>query len=103
MAPRCAAALPSLRTHPFAVTLHQVPTSVRHPVEGAPWPVMVWFFPGGFTNGTAQMKQYAPEFLCARGVVVVTVTYRLGALGGYAARASGRAGATVLQGPTHIT
>lgn len=59
----------------------QVPSSVRHPVEGAPWPVMVWFFPGGFTSGSAKMDQYAPEFLTARGVVVVTVTYRLGALG----------------------
>ncbi|XP_026280152.1 acetylcholinesterase isoform X2 [Frankliniella occidentalis] len=59
----------------------QVPSSVRHPVEGAPWPVMVWFHPGGFTNGTARMSQFAPEHLVARGVVVVTVTYRLGAFG----------------------
>ncbi|KAK3932449.1 Acetylcholinesterase [Frankliniella fusca] len=59
----------------------QVPSSVRHPVEGAPWPVMVWFFPGGFTMGTAKMTQYGPEYLVARGVVVVTVTYRLGPFG----------------------
>ena len=60
----------------------QVPSSVRHPVEGAPWPVMVWFFPGGFTSGTASMREYAPEYLVARGVVVVSVNYRLGAFGG---------------------
>lgn len=66
----------------------QVPSSVRTPVEGAPWPVMVWFHPGGFTNGTSHMRQYAPEWLVAKGVVLVTVTYRLGALGFLSLRSS---------------
>ncbi|XP_034250336.1 acetylcholinesterase-like isoform X2 [Thrips palmi] len=66
----------------------QVPSSVRTPVEGAPWPVMVWFYPGGFTNGTSHMRQYAPEWLVAKGVVLVTVTYRLGALGFLSLRSS---------------
>jgi para-nitrobenzyl esterase len=43
-------------------------------------PVMVWFYGGGFTEGTAGI--YDATSLAARGdVVVVTVNYRLGALG----------------------
>lgn len=43
-------------------------------------PVMVWFYGGGFTIGSA--SAYDASSLSARGdVVVVTVNYRLGALG----------------------
>jgi len=43
-------------------------------------PVMVWFYGGGFTEGSAGI--YDATSLAARGdVVVVTVNYRLGALG----------------------
>lgn len=43
-------------------------------------PVMVWFYGGGFTIGSA--GTYDPTSMVARGdVVVVTVNYRLGALG----------------------
>ncbi|MET0237052.1 MAG: carboxylesterase family protein [Kibdelosporangium sp.] len=45
-----------------------------------PLPVMVWFHGGGFTAGAA--SQYDPVKLVTRGdVIVVTVAYRLGALG----------------------
>ena len=44
-------------------------------------PVMVWFHGGGFTNGSAAMPLYWGDTLAKRGVVVVTVAYRLGALG----------------------
>ncbi len=48
--------------------------------DGGRRPVMVWFFGGGFTNGSA--GTYDATSLAARGdVVVVTVNYRLGALG----------------------
>lgn len=42
-------------------------------------PVMVWFHPGAFLYGEA--ARFDPSELVARGVVVVTVNYRLGAFG----------------------
>src|SRR5579859_4486287 len=42
-------------------------------------PVMVWLHGGGFTSG--ESDDYDPTRLVQRGVVVVTLNYRLGALG----------------------
>src|SRR5215831_11095883 len=42
-------------------------------------PVMVWFHPGAFEFG--ESDDYDPRKLVSRGVVVVTVNYRLGVLG----------------------
>lgn len=51
-------------------------------LDGARRPVMVWIHGGGFTGGTAGSVLYDGTWLAARGdVVVVTVNYRLGALG----------------------
>jgi para-nitrobenzyl esterase len=45
-------------------------------------PVMVWLHGGGFTIGSGGQQMYDGAALCRRGdVVVVTVNYRLGALG----------------------
>jgi len=44
-------------------------------------PVMVWVHGGGFTTGTGSSALFAGDRLAARGVVVVTINYRLGALG----------------------
>jgi para-nitrobenzyl esterase len=44
-------------------------------------PVMVWLHGGGFETGTASMSWYDGSALARRGVVVVTLGYRLGALG----------------------
>jgi para-nitrobenzyl esterase len=44
-------------------------------------PVMVWIYGGGLTNGSASTPLYAGDRLAARGVVVVTFNYRIGALG----------------------
>ena len=45
-------------------------------------PVLVWIHGGAFTNGTAHMAWYDGAALVERGdVVVVTINYRLGALG----------------------
>jgi para-nitrobenzyl esterase len=44
-------------------------------------PVMVWIHGGGYTNGSASMPLYWGERLAQRGVIVVTVAYRLGPLG----------------------
>lgn len=45
------------------------------------YPVMVWIYGGGFTFGTAADTTYSPEFLVEKGVVLVAINYRLGALG----------------------
>jgi para-nitrobenzyl esterase len=44
-------------------------------------PVMVWLHGGGFTTGTGASALFAGRHLASRGVVVVTINYRLGALG----------------------
>ena len=44
-------------------------------------PVMVWIHGGGYTNGSASMPLYWGDKLAQRGVVVVTIAYRLGSLG----------------------
>jgi para-nitrobenzyl esterase len=44
-------------------------------------PVLVWLHGGGFTTGTGASALFAGRHLAAKGVVVVTVNYRLGALG----------------------
>lgn len=44
-------------------------------------PVMVWIHGGGLMNGSGSVPQYAGDRLAARGVIVVTINYRLGALG----------------------
>jgi para-nitrobenzyl esterase len=44
-------------------------------------PVMVWIHGGGYTNGSASMPLYWGDRLALRGVVIVTIAYRLGPLG----------------------
>lgn len=49
---------------------------------GKALPVLVWFHGGAFTSGSGQLPWYSGETLARRGgVVVVTVSYRLGPLG----------------------
>ena len=48
---------------------------------GAHKPVVVWIYGGGFTIGSASMANYSGESLARKGVVYVSVAYRLGALG----------------------
>lgn len=44
-------------------------------------PVMVWIHGGGFALGSGSHPRYDGEALARRGVVLVTLNYRLGALG----------------------
>lgn len=44
-------------------------------------PVMVWFHGGAFRLGGTSLEQYSGSSLAARGVIVVTVNYRLGIFG----------------------
>ena len=48
---------------------------------GAPLPVMVWIHGGGYNNGSGTAALYDGTNLAKRGVVVVTINYRLGRLG----------------------
>jgi para-nitrobenzyl esterase len=49
--------------------------------DAARRPVMVWLHGGGFRNGSGAEAWYDGAALARRGVVVVTLNYRLGALG----------------------
>jgi para-nitrobenzyl esterase len=44
-------------------------------------PVLVWLHGGGFTTGTGASALFAGRHLVSKGAVVVTINYRLGALG----------------------
>jgi len=47
-------------------------------------PVMVWIHGGGFTTGSGSQAYYDGAALARRGVVVVTINYRLGPFGFFA-------------------
>lgn len=51
------------------------------PDPSASLPVMVWIHGGSFTTGSGSLSFYDGAALAARGVVVITVNYRLGPLG----------------------
>ena len=46
-----------------------------------PVPVMVWLYGGAFQQGGSSKAEYYGENLAAKGVVIVSCNYRLGALG----------------------
>ncbi len=50
-------------------------------VVAGPLPVMVWIHGGGYNNGSGTAALYDGAALAGRGVVVVTINYRLGRLG----------------------
>ena len=54
-------------------------TRAKSPEEKLP--VLVWIFGGGFQWGYTAEMEFDAERLAARGIVVVSVNYRLGALG----------------------
>lgn len=49
--------------------------------SAGPLPVMVWIHGGGYNNGSGTAALYNGSNLARRGVVVVTINYRLGRLG----------------------
>ena len=54
------------------------------PRGGAKLPVMVWIHGGGYAAGSGTMALYDGKALAKRGVIVVTINYRLGRLGFFA-------------------
>lgn len=55
--------------------------SVWSPDDAADLPVVVWIHGGGLTTGSAHQDYYIGDNLAAEDVVVVSMNYRLGALG----------------------
>jgi para-nitrobenzyl esterase len=57
--------------------------NIWSPAHGAhgQLPVLVWIHGGGFRNGSAAMPLYWGDRLARKGLVVVTIAYRLGPLG----------------------
>ncbi|XP_046988375.1 esterase FE4-like [Schistocerca americana] len=61
--------------HEDCLTLNVYTTQL----EGKPQPVLVWVHGGSFANGSSRL--YQPDVLLDQQLVVVTLNYRLGALG----------------------
>jgi carboxylesterase type B len=55
----------------------KLPSGADDPLKA----VMVFFHGGGFNTGSGTREFYGPDFLLNEDVVVVTLNYRLGALG----------------------
>lgn len=51
---------------------------------GKPFPVAIWFHGGGFMNGFGSELEFDGEAYAKRGIVLVTVNYRLGMFGYFA-------------------
>jgi para-nitrobenzyl esterase len=49
--------------------------------SGARLPVLLWIHGGAFTSGSGSVSLYDGNALAARGIVVVSINYRLGVLG----------------------
>jgi para-nitrobenzyl esterase len=76
--PQCPQPQPIGAVNEDCLTLN-VWTSARSTPERLP--VMVWIHGGGFSRGSGSNSAYDGEALARRGVVLVTLNYRLGALG----------------------
>lgn len=44
-------------------------------------PVMAWIHGGGFTFGTGNRDSYGPDYIVPNGVILVSISYRIGAFG----------------------
>jgi len=60
------------------------PYDPRPAKNSAPLPVMVWIYGGGFQDGGTSENRQDGEFLAHRGVIVVSMNYRLGIFGFFA-------------------
>jgi para-nitrobenzyl esterase len=55
--------------------------NIWRPAAEAPLPVLVWIHGGGLQNGSGSLPVYEGSRLARRGIIVVTLNYRLNALG----------------------
>jgi para-nitrobenzyl esterase len=58
--------------------------NVWAPADARKAPVMLWIYGGGGTMGSGSLATYHGSAFARDGVVLVTINYRLGALGGFA-------------------
>ena len=58
-----------------------VPGKVYNDTSETKYPVMVWIYGGGFTQGDYTFKKYGPQPYMDKDIIVVTVNYRLGPFG----------------------
>jgi para-nitrobenzyl esterase len=55
--------------------------NVWAPADGKKLPVMLWIYGGGYTAGSTSEARQDGQFLAHKGVIVVTLNYRLGIFG----------------------
>ena len=77
-APQCLQTIPGITTSEDCLYLN-----VWSPAESpsARVPVLVWIYGGGFSVGGTAVPTYSGEKLAQKGVVLVSIAYRLGPLG----------------------
>lgn len=77
-APQCMQSIPGITVSEDCLYLN-----VWSPAKSAKAkvPVLVWIYGGGFIVGGTSVLTYSGEKLARRGVVLVSISYRLGALG----------------------
>jgi para-nitrobenzyl esterase len=77
-APQCVQSIPGITTSEDCLYLN-----VWTPAKSASdhVPVLVWIYGGGFSVGGTAVPTYSGEQLAQKGVVFVSIAYRLGALG----------------------
>ena len=61
----------------FNSDLSQIPEGAGGPLKA----VMVFIHGGGFSSGSGTPEFYGPDYFLNEDVVLVTINYRLGALG----------------------
>jgi para-nitrobenzyl esterase len=81
--PVCPQAVPNAPSAPARTSEDCLTLNVWTPASSSAdrLPVMVWIHGGGFFGGSGSAPPYDGEILARRGVVLVTLNYRLGALG----------------------
>ena len=57
--------------------------NIRRPMEGKDLPVLVWIHGGGYNTGSASVPLYSGVSFAEKGIVFVSVQYRLNVLGFY--------------------
>ena len=77
-APQCVQSIPGIATSEDCLYLN-----VWSPAKSASArvPVLVWIYGGGFSVGGTSVPTYSGEQLARKGVVLVSIAYRLGPLG----------------------
>ncbi|MGO9337237.1 MAG: carboxylesterase family protein [Terracidiphilus sp.] len=77
-APQCVQSIPGITTSEDCLYLN-VWTPAKKASDRVP--VLVWIYGGGFSVGGTSVPTYSGEKLAQKGVVLVSIAYRLGALG----------------------